>query len=65
MATESAVLQEILFILQASRNTQMLLKNILGELRTQLSILLPELRTQTQLPIALGNSKNLLEVFTP
>jgi hypothetical protein len=41
----------------------MLLKNILGEPRTQLSILLSELRAQ--LPILLGDSMNLRVVFTP
>ncbi len=41
----------------------MLMKNILGELRTQLSILLQKPRTQ--LPILLGDSKNLQEGFTP
>jgi hypothetical protein len=41
----------------------MLCKNVLGEPRTELPILLPE--WGTRLPILLGDSKNLRETFTP
>jgi hypothetical protein len=63
LATESAVLREILFIFKLLACKLILLKNILGEPQTQLPILFRELLTL--LPIILGDSKYLQEIFTP
>jgi hypothetical protein len=63
LATKSAGLQELQFTLQASwRHTNVAEEN---SLRTADSVVNPSLRTEAQLPILLGDSKNLREAFTP